>query len=244
MSLKIKNETFGYEDQSWLGSAHGTQAGDPITLDLSAFTAADHYPAGFLKSGIVLGRITATGLYGPYLASPSEVQRITVDATGGTFTVTFDGATTAAISATATAAAVQTALELLATINAGDVTVTGGPGSAGGGTPYILTFGGRYLGINVPAVTTAAGSLTGGAGTAAVTTTTAGAGTGSDGSETAAGILLCSVPVSTTDNTDDPGGSLYWHGEVIETNLPDSGAMTNGGIDAAGKADLKHIRFV
>jgi hypothetical protein len=36
------------------------------TLDVSAFTAASHYPNGYLPSGLILGRITATGLYAPY----------------------------------------------------------------------------------------------------------------------------------------------------------------------------------
>jgi len=36
-------------------------------LDVSAFTAATHYPNGYLMSGIVLGKITATGLYAPYV---------------------------------------------------------------------------------------------------------------------------------------------------------------------------------
>lgn len=56
------------ENRSWLLSAHGTDPGTTpsITLDTSAFTAATHYPNGYIKSGIILGVITATGKYGPY----------------------------------------------------------------------------------------------------------------------------------------------------------------------------------
>jgi hypothetical protein len=57
---------FAVEDRSWLGSAHGTTATRTITLDTSAFTEGTHYPNGYIASGTVLGRITATGLYGPY----------------------------------------------------------------------------------------------------------------------------------------------------------------------------------
>lgn len=68
MDLSLRTEAFGVDDQSWLGSAHGTDATESITLDTSAFTAGTHYTAlgGHFKSGIALGKITATGLYGPY----------------------------------------------------------------------------------------------------------------------------------------------------------------------------------
>lgn len=66
MELSLRTQTFGADDQSWLGSEHGTQATESITLDTSAFTAGTHYPQGYFKSGIPLGKITATGKYGPY----------------------------------------------------------------------------------------------------------------------------------------------------------------------------------
>ncbi|MFF9088646.1 head decoration protein [Streptomyces sp. NPDC014991] len=66
MDLSLTTQTFGVDDQSWLGSEHGTQATEPCTLDTSTFTAGTHYPAGYFKSGIPLGQITATGKYGPY----------------------------------------------------------------------------------------------------------------------------------------------------------------------------------
>lgn len=66
MDISVRTETRQVEDRSWLGSAHGTEATRSITLDVSAFTEADHYPNGYIPSGIALGRITASGLYGPY----------------------------------------------------------------------------------------------------------------------------------------------------------------------------------
>lgn len=64
--ISVRSESFQSENHDWLGSAHGLTATKTITLDVSAFTKADHYPNGFIPSGIVLAKITATGLYGPY----------------------------------------------------------------------------------------------------------------------------------------------------------------------------------
>ncbi|AQW55289.1 head decoration protein [Streptomyces violaceusniger] len=66
MILSQTTEQFGSDDQSWLGSAHGTDATETIALDTSTFTPATHYPDGYFKSGIPLGRITTGGKYGPY----------------------------------------------------------------------------------------------------------------------------------------------------------------------------------
>jgi len=66
MDLSIRSETFAADDQTWLGSAHGTSSARSITLDTSAFTEATHYPDGFFTSGLPLGKITATGKYAPY----------------------------------------------------------------------------------------------------------------------------------------------------------------------------------
>lgn len=59
-------ETWTPDDHSWLGSSDGTKYPQGVTLDVSTFTSGTHYPAGYIPSGVVLGRITATGLYGPY----------------------------------------------------------------------------------------------------------------------------------------------------------------------------------
>lgn len=72
MYLGLVTETFGQDDQSWLGSEEGTSRAMSITLDTSAFVAATHYPDGYFKSGIILGKITASGLYGPYNNAASD----------------------------------------------------------------------------------------------------------------------------------------------------------------------------
>lgn len=98
----------------------------------------------------------------------NEVQTITIDATGGDFTVTYAGQTTAATAYNASAATLQTNLEALSNLAPGDVTVTKV------GSVFTLTFGGTLADTNVAAVTTNAGGLTGGASTATVATTQAG----------------------------------------------------------------------
>jgi len=67
MDLAIERTTVtGLEDRSWLGSHHGTDSTQSCTLDASLFTPATHYPNGEIRSGTVLGRVTATKMYGPY----------------------------------------------------------------------------------------------------------------------------------------------------------------------------------
>jgi hypothetical protein len=66
MDLTTRTETYAVGDPSWLASRHGVDSTDSVTLDTSAFTLGTHYPDGFFKSGLLLGKITATGKYGPY----------------------------------------------------------------------------------------------------------------------------------------------------------------------------------
>jgi hypothetical protein len=66
MDLTVTSESWGDDDQTWCGAAHGMDMARSITLDTSAFTAGTHFPDGYVRSGTPLARITATGLYGPY----------------------------------------------------------------------------------------------------------------------------------------------------------------------------------
>ncbi len=67
-----------------------------------------------------------------------EIQQVAITGspTGGSFTLTFGGQTTAAIQWNDTAATVQTRLAALSSIGAGNVGVSGGPGPA---TPFAVT---------------------------------------------------------------------------------------------------------
>lgn len=70
---------------------------------------------------------------------PHVVQTVTISGspTGGTFALRYDGATTGQLAYDASAATVETALEGLAGIGSGNVTVSGSDGG-----PYTVTFGG------------------------------------------------------------------------------------------------------
>lgn len=255
LDIAVMSESFpGNEDRSWARSKHGFQTCRSVTLDVSTFQV-DHLTAkGAIPSGCVLGKITATGKYGPYGGNAAEVQQLVVDASGGTYTITFDGETTAAIANNATASTVQQRLEALDNVNPGDVTVTGGVGAAGGGTPYVLTWGGRYVGANVPQPTTTA-TLTGGATTATFTTTTSGGSAVSDGRELAEGLLFNTTRVGplmgpsasgslvNLNTAADVGAPLMWQGIVSRSRLPAFANTVAGELDAAAEARLVHIRF-
>lgn len=233
--IGVETTKYQVEDRSWDLSPHGSEPGTTpsITLDVSAFTEATHYPNGFFPSGLALGKITATGLYGPYGGRSDEVQEFDLGgASAGTFTITFDGETTEAISFDATAATVQTALEGLSNINPGDVAATGGPLP---GTAVVLTFGGQYAGVNVPEITIDGSGLTGA--TVTISTTTEGGSGVSDGREVCAGLLFASVKVpDTSDTSKDVAGAIKVHGFVDASKLPVA-------LDAAGQADLTLIHF-
>lgn len=230
MDLTLRTESFNVDDPSWLGSRHGLGEAVSVTLDTSAFTAAVHYPDGFFKSGIALGRITATGKYGPYAGQTNEVQTATVTGspTGGTFTLTYSGQTTTAIAYNASAAAVQSALAALSNISDNDVSVAG---SAGG--PYTITFKGVLAGTDVAALTASGAGLTGGStpSVTIATTTAGGANPGtSDGTETLAGFLAFAVKAPDSTSVDVVG-AMFDHCKVVNAKLPVP-------VDSAGKADV------
>jgi hypothetical protein len=101
-------------------------------------------------------QVTAVGA-----ATADEVQTLTVygSPTGGTFKLTYEGESTPALAFNAAPAAVQTALEALSTIGAGNVTVTGTAG-----TSYVVTFAGTLAATQVSLIEADGDSLTGGVG--------------------------------------------------------------------------------
>lgn len=157
----------------------------------------------------------------------SEVQTITIDATGGTFTISFDGETTTALAYNASAATVQAALEALSNIDPGDVTV------ALATLVYTITFAGKYRQLNVPALTTGAGSLTGGASTATVATGTAGENLGR---RAIRGFLWGDTPEDlVTDATDDTLATIMVEGDVYYSEIQ----LPSGETEAALKIALR-----
>lgn len=76
MDLSTRTESFQGTNYKWLATQEGTDRARSITLDTSAFTAGTHYPNGYFISGIPLGKITATGLYGPYDNAASDGREV------------------------------------------------------------------------------------------------------------------------------------------------------------------------
>ena len=61
---RLTSETYGAGDQSWLGSTHGIGNCRTATLDVSVFTAATHYPNGYIPSGTPVAKVG--GVLVPY----------------------------------------------------------------------------------------------------------------------------------------------------------------------------------
>jgi uncharacterized phiE125 gp8 family phage protein len=98
----------------------------------------------------------------------NEIQQLAGgDQDGGTFTLTFEGEETAALDWDATAAEVQTALEALSNVGAGNILCTGGPLPA---APILVEFAGDLGESDRDALTADITNLTGG--TPAITVTT------------------------------------------------------------------------
>ncbi|WP_399553823.1 hypothetical protein OG473_39825 (plasmid) [Streptomyces anulatus] len=207
----------------WLMSMLGIEANQTVTLDLTAFDETLHWteaskyqPERKLKSGIPLGKNSTTGLFEPYAAVTNEVQTLTVTGapTGGTFTITWSGQTTAALAYNATAAQVQTALEALSNIAPGDVAVTGATGG-----PWTLTWGGTQLGENVAQPTTTE-TFTGGTtpDITIATTTAGGTAASATGADVFVGFLFTEVSFFPTSTKC--AAPLMVHGQIDAAKLP------------------------
>jgi hypothetical protein len=113
--------------QGWLAPTESVQEKEWTKAALKG-EACFNTLAYLLSSLLVQGVISTPSYNGTFTVTKGT-------ATGGTFTLTFNGQTTAAIAFGATAAAVKAALELLSTIGTGNVAVSG----ANGG-PWTVTF--------------------------------------------------------------------------------------------------------
>jgi hypothetical protein len=134
-----------------------------------------------------------------------EVQRLAVDAAGGTFTLAFEGQSTRPLPYDAAPGAIQAALDAVPALAAGggEVSVIDGPGNPGGELAYLVRFKGALAGRDVAQLTGDGGDLQGGGSTVSVTTTV-------DGREAfEAGSLAVSVTnVGGADSVAVPGLTL------------------------------------
>lgn len=99
MSLDISLQTTSYQvgNRQWLLSEPDTKLN--VTLDISKFTAGTHFPNGYIPSGTVVGKVTATGLAGPYSNAASDGTETACGITYGDAKVTrADGTNTAKVS--------------------------------------------------------------------------------------------------------------------------------------------------
>jgi len=106
-------------------------------LGINATSLADVLDVYETAGSLMTERRWRVRTRGSRLTTQSEIQVVTLNETptGGTFTLSFEGATTIATAFDATAGTVQTNLRALSTIGSPNVTVAG---SAGG--PYTVTF--------------------------------------------------------------------------------------------------------
>lgn len=212
----------------WLASEHFSVKRAGITIDY-LLVDADANGRRIIRGGTAMGKVTASGKYGPYLAQTNEVQGVAITGapTSGDFTLTYSGQTTAVIPWNATAAQVKTALEALSNINPGDVDVAGGPLPA---TAVSVTFKGQYFATDVTAMTADDAGLGGGSTPEVVisTTTAGGANPGSpDGREAGVGLLF---PGDLNVQWGDTVAALLTHGSALEARCT--------GIDSAFKTDV------
>jgi hypothetical protein len=105
-----------------------------------------------------------------------EVQEVAVDASAGTFTLSFEGQSTMALPFDAEPSMIRAALDALPAISAstGRVSVAGGPANPGAENPYFVRFGGSLAGQDVPELTADGAGLQGGAASVAVATSVPG----------------------------------------------------------------------
>lgn len=204
------------------------------TLDLALFPDA---ASGHIPALTPLGKVTSTGLYGPYSGGDNRTEEAVTFTEGGSgltsWTATFNGHTTGSLDDDATAADVLAALEALADFAPGDLAVerlTVAPSS----WKVTALQGGAYADTDLGDFTT---TPTGGTGTVVVAVTTAGGAEGSsDGRQVGAGLLFDSIPTN-GKTTGNVGASRIVLGAIYEAKLPTP-------IDAGFKADVPSIVFV
>jgi len=214
--VALETQAGGYDDDGTLFPHKRTTA--QSTVPYSKYT----WPTNFYLTNSTLDPATAV-FFRPDVdfvfnsppvdasaAGTNEVQTITRTATGGTFTISFNGVETGVIGAGAaapTAAALQTALRALATVGDGNVNVTGSDGG-----PFTVTFVNELGGADVPTLVIDAALATGGTVTVGVTTPGAAGAQADDTPATSPNVTL----LNPYDAEANPfGNALAATGEIL-----------------------------
>ncbi|HET9199002.1 MAG TPA: fibronectin type III domain-containing protein [Solirubrobacterales bacterium] len=166
---RIKGERFGGDGPTFSNVVSGTT----LPVDPPAVLGVDDASSLSYVSAHVSGEVE--GVEGPDAAFASncrfeyvsdaeygarnEVQVLTVRATGGTFQLNYDGGQTGPLAHDASAATVEAAIEALPAVGAGNVSVSGGPGDAGGDNPYTVAFQGTLAGADLGQISVEASGL-------------------------------------------------------------------------------------
>ncbi len=144
------------------GTATLTTGSTSVTGVVGSFSVGQTVTAPGIPAGTTITAITSpTQLTLSAAAASTTTEPINADIQQTTSPIPFD----------ATPTQLQSALENLTIIGAGNATVTGGPGAPGASTPYTITFTGALAGVNIAPLTTDATNLTGAGTTATVTIT-------------------------------------------------------------------------
>lgn len=182
---------------------------------------------------------TSTNDWVLWSAATLESSTITANATpntGGTFTLSVNGETTAAIAFDATAADIQAALLLLSNVEPGDVSAAATTGVDLGDASAVvtLTWQGNFAGT-APVVSLNDGSLTGGSGDHALAEATAGV--ASNGADVIRGFLH--PDALTLAAAEEVLGQVMLEGTIHYEDIPLPAGETVADLKAALRSGLR-----
>lgn len=123
----ITSQPFISGNRSWLAEDHGTEVAPGVPIDLTLFSQSQHYANGFIPDGVVLGKVTATGKYGPYLSTAGDGRQTAAGISLNPIEVYQLGTLTGALNAS-----VSVAMLVHAFVNVANLPFTSGNAALGG----------------------------------------------------------------------------------------------------------------
>lgn len=143
-----------------ISTAMGTSVGNAnvpgvVTVEALGFWVSTEIAAAAITAGQRVA-VTAEGLVPHAAGAANEVSKLTITATGGTYTLTYSGQTTTALAFNAAAATIQAALEALSNVGTGDLVVSGT------GATRTITAAATFVSLNLADLTVDDALATGG----------------------------------------------------------------------------------